>query len=92
MTFIRYSLFKGLPQLLQFALIYPETVDVPHQIVYTINMVYEWDENKRLKNFDKHGYDLADGQLVYESPVRYRLKVTGHMNADGWILPKLAAK
>ena len=38
------------------------------QIVYTINMVYEWDESKRLKNFEKHGYDLADGQLVYESP------------------------
>lgn len=31
-------------------------------------MVYEWDENKRLKNFEKHGYDLADGQLVFESP------------------------
>ena len=31
-------------------------------------MVYEWDENKRLQNFEKHGYDLADGQLVYESP------------------------
>ena len=43
-------------------------VDVTSQIVYTINMVYEWNENKRLKNFEKHGYDLADGQLVYESP------------------------
>ena len=43
-------------------------VDVMLQIVYTINMVYEWDENKRLKNFEKHGYDLAEGQLVYESP------------------------
>jgi hypothetical protein len=44
-----------------------ETVDVSSQIVYTINMIYEWDENKRRKNFEKHGYDLADGQLVYES-------------------------
>jgi hypothetical protein len=26
-------------------------VDVLNQIVYTINMIYEWDENKRLKNF-----------------------------------------
>ncbi len=33
-------------------------------------MIYEWDENKRLKNFEKHGYDLADGQLVYESPIK----------------------
>jgi len=39
-------------------------VDVLSQIVYTISMIYEWDENKRLKNFEKHGYDLADGQLV----------------------------
>ena len=31
-------------------------------------MVYEWDEYKRLKNIEKHGYDLADGALVYESP------------------------
>ena len=61
------------------------------QIVYTINMVYEWDENKRLKNFEKHGYDLADGQLVYESPKRSQLKVAGLMNTAGWILPKLAA-
>ena len=46
----------------------PQKIDVPAQIVYTIYMVYEWDENKRLRNFEKHGYDLADGQLVYESP------------------------
>jgi hypothetical protein len=39
-------------------------VDVTSQIVYTKNMIYEWDSNKRLKNFEKHGYDLADGQLV----------------------------
>lgn len=43
-------------------------VDVLSQIVYTISMVYEWDENKRLENLEKHGYDLAEGQLVYESP------------------------
>jgi uncharacterized protein len=44
------------------------------QIVYTINMVYEWDEDKRLKNFEKHGYDLADGQLVYESPKKITIE------------------
>jgi len=33
-------------------------------------MVYEWDEDKRLKNFEKHGYDLADGELVYEAPTK----------------------
>lgn len=51
-------------------------VDVTSQIVYTINMVYEWDESKRLQNFEKHGYDLADGQLVYES--RKKITVESH--------------
>ena len=35
--------------------------------VYTINMIYEWDEAKRLANIEKHGYDLSYGDLVYES-------------------------
>lgn len=43
-------------------------IDLLCQIVYTKNMVYEWNESKRLKNLEKHGYDLADGQLVYEAP------------------------
>ncbi len=31
-------------------------------------MRYEWDEEKRQLNKAKHGHDLADGDLVYESP------------------------
>lgn len=31
-------------------------------------MIYEWDETKRRANIAKHGYDLADGDLVYEAP------------------------
>jgi len=46
-------------------------------------MIYEWDENKRLKNFEKHGYDLADGQLVFESPKKSQLKATALMNSAG---------
>ena len=42
-------------------------IDEPSQIVYTINVIYEWDENKRLANIEKHGYDLSYGDLVYES-------------------------
>lgn len=43
-----------------------KNVDAPSNCTYN-KMVYEWDENKRRKNLQKHGYDLADGQLVYES-------------------------
>lgn len=47
-------------------------------------MIYEWDENKRLKNFEKHGYDLADGQLVYESPTK--ITVESHRpNEHRWL-------
>lgn len=31
-------------------------------------MIYEWDKAKRLANLDKHGLDLIDGVMVYESP------------------------
>lgn len=37
-------------------------------------MVYEWDEDKRARNLAKHGYDLADGQLVYESETKVTLQ------------------
>jgi uncharacterized protein len=37
-------------------------------------MIYEWDETKRLSNIEKHGYDLADGDLVYESPDKITLE------------------
>jgi len=55
-------------------------IDDSNQIVYTINMIYEWDENKRLKNFEKHGFDLADGQLVYESPKK--ITVESHRHSE----------
>jgi uncharacterized DUF497 family protein len=37
-------------------------------------MIYEWDETKRVANIEKHGYDLADGDLVYESPNKITLE------------------
>ena len=33
-------------------------------------MRYEWDENKRQGNFEKHGLDFNDAHLVYESPCK----------------------
>jgi len=46
-------------------------------------MVYEWDEDKRLKNFEKHGYDLADGELSMNHRTSLPLVATGLMNSDG---------
>jgi len=39
--------------------------------------VYEWDEEKREANLNKHGLDFFMAHLVYESPakVTYRLQV-----------------
>jgi len=31
-------------------------------------MIYEWDSDKRLKNIEKHGYDLKLGVHVFEAP------------------------
>lgn len=36
-------------------------------------MKYEWDENKRQSNLEKHGLDFNDAHLVYESPCKLTL-------------------
>ena len=33
-----------------------------------------WDETKRAANLDKHGLDLADANLVYDSPDKVTLE------------------
>lgn len=30
-------------------------------------MIFEWDENKRLRNLDKHSIDFQDAELFFES-------------------------
>ena len=37
-------------------------------------MLYEWDEAKRELNLAKHGLDLADGDMVYESPLKLEIE------------------
>jgi uncharacterized DUF497 family protein len=32
--------------------------------------MFVWDEKKRLSNLEKHGLDLVDASLVYDSPVK----------------------
>ncbi len=31
-------------------------------------MRFEWDENKRISNLDKHGLDFADAEIVFSDP------------------------
>jgi len=32
-------------------------------------MDFEWDEDKRLKNIEKHGIDFYDADIVFEGPL-----------------------
>ena len=44
-------------------------------------MIYEWDENKRWVNLEKHLLDFNDAKLVYEN--RYKLEII--VSRDGEI-------
>lgn len=46
-------------------------------------MKYEWDENKRLSNLEKHGLDFDDADLVYESATKLTLPCTTE-SEDRW--------
>jgi uncharacterized DUF497 family protein len=35
---------------------------------------YEWDEDKRLSNLERHGLDFRSAYLVYENPGKLTLK------------------
>ena len=35
---------------------------------------YEWDEDKRLSNLERHGLDFRSAYLVYENPDKLTLK------------------
>lgn len=32
-------------------------------------MLFEWDESKRISNFEDHGVDFKDATLIFEGPV-----------------------
>ncbi len=46
-------------------------IDKPSQIVYTpeSEMEFEWDEDKKFKNWQKHGIDFAEAALMFENPI-----------------------
>ena len=37
-------------------------------------MIYEWDDAKREANINQHGLDLAEGVMVYESPLKLEIE------------------
>lgn len=49
-------------------------------------MAFVWDEEKRESNLAKHGLDLADAWLVFESPYLERLDQRQNYGEDRWTL------
>lgn len=45
-------------------------------------MSYEWDEQKREANIEKHGIDFVDADLVFEADVKVTLDVTRKMDKE----------
>lgn len=46
-------------------------------------MTYEWDENKRRLNLEKHGLDFYDADLVYEAPDKLTVPCA-HSSEERW--------
>lgn len=57
-------------------------------------MIFEWDETKREGNLAKHGLDLADGIMVYESPFKLEIETErqgeGRVQAVAYVFDRLA--
>ncbi|HIJ81477.1 MAG TPA: BrnT family toxin [Desulfuromonadales bacterium] len=39
-------------------------------------MLYEWDEDKRASNLEKHGLDFEDAMLVYDNRYKFEIPVS----------------
>jgi uncharacterized DUF497 family protein len=57
-------------------------------------MLYEWDEAKRQVNLSQHGFDLAEGVMVYESPLKLEIenerKGEARVQALAYVFDRLA--
>ncbi|THB68090.1 MAG: BrnT family toxin [Desulfovibrio sp.] len=49
-------------------------------------MEIEWDEIKRFANLRKHGYDLAEAGMVFETPYLIDLDLRRDYGEDRWIV------
>src|ERR1700687_5413492 len=45
----------------------------------------EWDEDKRLINLHKHGFDFADAWQIFEMPMLTQLDEQQEYGEDSWI-------
>ena len=57
----------------------------------------EWDEDKRLRNIERHGVDFADAALIFDNPVieaiddrkyyaKSRFRALGHVEDDHFVV------
>ncbi len=44
-------------------------IDGNYFCVYNCTMYFEWDENKRLRNLEKHGVDFVTAYRLWEAPM-----------------------
>lgn len=48
-------------------------------------MLFEWDETKRHKNIEKHGFDFLDVVLLFSKPHMTGRTRDGHDGEERWI-------
>lgn len=48
-------------------------------------MLFEWDENKRLANLEKHGIDFVDAAAVFEGGARVYSYPSPKHEEDRWV-------
>lgn len=48
-------------------------------------MKFEWNQNKRLKNVVKHGFDFADAPEIFKKPMVIRLDTRQEYGEDRFI-------
>jgi hypothetical protein len=46
-------------------------------------MEFEWDEDKRLRNVERHGYDFLDGVLVFTG--EYFCRYSPRLGEERWL-------
>jgi uncharacterized protein len=48
-------------------------------------MNFEWDERKKEVNIDKHGFDFADADRIFDLPMAVELDERDDYGEDRWI-------
>jgi uncharacterized protein len=48
-------------------------------------MIFEWDEDKRFENIEKHGFDFIDAQEMFKAPMLIVPDTRFDYNEERWI-------